>query len=319
MPIRIGWTSTGSSVTRAKERGVVVAIGPDAHSTAGLDYTEIGVGIARKGWLEPAECAQHVERGRDRRARQSEASARMSPRASAAPPKPPFITRKALPKRPKQVGREVALEYIRRLEETYPDAKCSLDFTNPYELLVATILSAQCTDVRVNMVTPDLFARFPDPAALADGETEDLENRIKSTGFFRNKTKSLLGMARAVVDKHRGEIPRTMDELTHLPGVGRKTANVILGNAFGLNEGVVVDTHVTRVAFRLGPHARDRSGEDRAGPDEDRPAREVDVVLAPADLSRPGNLCCASAAVRDVSAVGFMSVVARRSCQALTK
>jgi endonuclease-3 len=102
------------------------------------------------------------------------------------------------------------------------------------------------------MVTPDLFARFPDPAALADAEPEDLENRIKSTGFFRNKTKSLLGMARAVVDRHRGEIPRTMDELTHLPGVGRKTANVVLGNAFGINEGIVVDTHVTRVSFRLG-------------------------------------------------------------------
>ena len=176
----------------------------------------------------------------------------MSPRASVVPPKPPVVTRKALPKKPKKVGREVALEYIRRLEATYPDAKCSLDFRNPYELVVATILSAQCTDVRVNMVTPDLFARFPDPGALADAETEDLENRIKSTGFFRNKTKSLLGMARAVVDQHRGEIPRTMDELTHLPGVGRKTANVVLGNAFRIDEGVVVDTHVTRVSFRLG-------------------------------------------------------------------
>ena len=176
----------------------------------------------------------------------------MSPRTAAVPPKPPFVTRKALPRKPKQVGRDVALEYIRRLEATYPDAKCSLDHDNAYQLLVATILSAQCTDVRVNMVTPDLFARFPDPAALADAEPEDLENRIKSTGFFRNKTKSLLGMARAVVDKHRGEIPRTMDELTHLPGVGRKTANVVLGNAFGINEGIVVDTHVTRVSFRLG-------------------------------------------------------------------
>jgi endonuclease-3 len=141
---------------------------------------------------------------------------------------------------------------FRRLHETYPDAHCALDHRNAYQLLVATILSAQCTDARVNMVTPDLFARFPDPAALADAEPEDLENRIKSTGFFRNKTKSLLGMARAVVDRHGGEIPRTMDELTHLPGVGRKTANVVLGNAFGINEGIVVDTHVTRVSFRLG-------------------------------------------------------------------
>jgi endonuclease-3 len=176
----------------------------------------------------------------------------MTPRDTAAPPKPPFFTRKALPKKPKQVGRDVALEYIRRLEQTYPDAKCSLDHANPYELLVATILSAQCTDVRVNMVTPALFERFPNAATLADADREDLENRIKTTGFFRNKTKSLLGMARAVVDKHRGTIPNMMDELTKLPGVGRKTANVVLGNAYGLNEGVVVDTHVTRVAFRLG-------------------------------------------------------------------
>jgi endonuclease-3 len=176
----------------------------------------------------------------------------MTPHRTAAPPKPTFVTRKALPKKPKQVGRDAALEYIRRLEQTYPHARCSLDHSNPYELLVATILSAQCTDVRVNMVTPALFERFPDVAALADADREDLENRIKSTGFFRNKTKSLIGMARAVVDKHRGAVPSTMEELTKLPGVGRKTANVVLGNAFGRNEGVVVDTHVTRVAFRLG-------------------------------------------------------------------
>jgi endonuclease-3 len=162
------------------------------------------------------------------------------------------VTRKALPKKPKQVGRDVALEYIRRLEATYPDAKCSLDHRNAYELLVATILSAQCTDVRVNMVTPSLFARFPNPEALAEADREDLEKRIQSTGFFRNKAKSLLGMARALVDRHRGRVPDTMDELTKLPGVGRKTANVVLGNAFGRNEGIVVDTHVTRVSFRLG-------------------------------------------------------------------
>jgi endonuclease-3 len=176
----------------------------------------------------------------------------MTPRNTAAPPRPSSLTRKALPKKPKHVGRDVTLEYIRRLEQAYPDAKCSLDYTNPYPLLVATILSAQCTDVRVNMVTPELFARFPDASVLADADREDLENRIKSTGFFRNKTKSLLGMARAVIDKHRGTVPNTMEELTKLPGVGRKTANVILGNAFGLNEGIVVDTHVTRVSYRLG-------------------------------------------------------------------
>src|SRR5688500_16311719 len=176
----------------------------------------------------------------------------MTPRQTASLPQPPSVTRKALPKKPKQVDREVALEDIRRLEQTCPDARCSLDYRHPYELLVATILSAQCTDVRVDMVTPSLFERFRDPAALADADREDLENRIKSTGFFRNKTKSLVGMARALIDKHRGNVPSTMEELTKLPGVGRKTANVVLGNAFGRSEGIVVDTHVTRVAFRLG-------------------------------------------------------------------
>ena len=134
----------------------------------------------------------------------------------------------------------------------YPDAQCALAHENPYQLLVATILSAQCTDKRVNMVTPDLFERYAAPDALADAEPDELEDAIRSTGFFRNKTKSLLGMARAVVERHGGEIPSSMEELTHLPGVGRKTANVILGNAFGKNVGIVVDTHVTRLSNRLG-------------------------------------------------------------------
>ena len=145
-----------------------------------------------------------------------------------------------------------AAEYYRRLQAMYPDAHCALDHENPYQLLVATILSAQCTDKRVNMVTPDLFGRYPAPDALADAEPEELEDAIRSTGFFRNKTKSLLGMARAVVERHGGAIPSSMEELTHLPGVGRKTANVILGNAFGKNVGIVVDTHVTRLSNRLG-------------------------------------------------------------------
>jgi len=117
---------------------------------------------------------------------------------------------------------------------------------------VATILSAQCTDVRVNMVTPALFARYPTPADLAKAEPAELEEMIRSTGFFRNKTKSLLGMARALVERHGGVVPRTMDELKVLPGVGRKTANVVLGNAFGIDEGIVVDTHVTRLSRLLG-------------------------------------------------------------------
>ena len=145
-----------------------------------------------------------------------------------------------------------AAEILARLEREYPDAKCALDFTNPYELLVATILSAQCTDKRVNMVTPHLFATYPTPAALAAAPQADVEEIIRSTGFFRNKAKSLLGMAGALVDAHDGEVPPSMDALVKLPGVGRKTANVILGNAFGMNEGVVVDTHVGRLSVRLG-------------------------------------------------------------------
>jgi endonuclease-3 len=143
-------------------------------------------------------------------------------------------------------------ETFRRLHQTYPDAHCALDHANPYQLLVATILSAQCTDARVNMVTPALFARFPDAAALAEADPAELEELIRSTGFFRSKTKNLIGMALGVVEHHRGQIPDEMEALTTLPGVGRKTANVILGNAFGKNIGVVVDTHVTRLSNRLG-------------------------------------------------------------------
>ena len=138
-----------------------------------------------------------------------------------------------------------------RLEKEYPDAKCALDHRNPFELTVATILSAQCTDVMVNKVTPALFAKYPDAATLSVADPEVLQQMIKSTGFFRNKTKSLLGMSTAVVEKHGGNVPRTMDELVKLPGVGRKTANVVLGNAFGIDEGVVVDTHVNRLSNRL--------------------------------------------------------------------
>ena len=140
----------------------------------------------------------------------------------------------------------------KRLNKEYPDAHCELDHASPLQLLMATILSAQCTDKRVNIVTPALFRKYPDANALADANPEEVEDLIRTTGFFRNKTKSLLGMAKAVVERHRGEIPAKMEDLTKLPGVGRKTANVILGNAFGINEGVVVDTHVGRLSLRLG-------------------------------------------------------------------
>ncbi|MGH7618074.1 MAG: endonuclease III [Gemmatimonadaceae bacterium] len=139
-----------------------------------------------------------------------------------------------------------------RLATHYPDAHCALDFATPFQLLIATILSAQCTDRRVNMVTPALFKRYPTPDALAAASPEELEEMIKSTGFFRNKTKSLIGMATAIAERHDGRVPDEMDALVKLPGVGRKTANVILGNAFEKNEGVVVDTHVTRLSQRLG-------------------------------------------------------------------
>src|SRR5688500_7723203 len=138
------------------------------------------------------------------------------------------------------------------LKRTYPGARCSLDYINPLELLVATILSAQCTDERVNIVTKSLFKKYRNAKAYAEAAPEALEKDIQSTGFYRNKTKSLRGMGTALVERHGGKVPRTMEELTHLPGVGRKTANVVLGNAFNENVGVVVDTHVTRVSNRLG-------------------------------------------------------------------
>ncbi|MDQ8165049.1 MAG: endonuclease III [Gemmatimonadota bacterium] len=140
----------------------------------------------------------------------------------------------------------------RRLRKLYPDAHCELDYRSPFELAVATVLSAQCTDKRVNLVTPTLFARFPSPAALAAAPIEAVEDLIKSTGFFRNKARSITGLARALVTHYGGVLPSTMDDLVDLPGIGRKTANVILGNAYGKNEGVVVDTHIARLAERLG-------------------------------------------------------------------
>jgi endonuclease III len=140
---------------------------------------------------------------------------------------------------------------IRRLKREFPDAKCALDHTNPLELLVATILSAQCTDVRVNMVTPALFAKYRSAADYAAADPQVFEKEIQSTGFFRNKTKSILGMAQGLLERHGGRVPDTMDELVALPGVGRKTANVVLGNAFGKNEGIVVDTHVQRLSGLL--------------------------------------------------------------------
>ncbi|MFM2082880.1 MAG: hypothetical protein RL380_1571 [Verrucomicrobiota bacterium] len=145
-----------------------------------------------------------------------------------------------------------AAEIIAVLRATYPAAHCELTFANPLQLLVATILSAQCTDKRVNLVTAELFPRYRTARDFADAPLAELEQAVKTTGFFRNKAKNIQACCRALVAQHSGEVPRTMDELHALAGVGRKTANVVLGNAYGLNVGVVVDTHVTRLANRLG-------------------------------------------------------------------
>lgn len=157
------------------------------------------------------------------------------------------------PKQEELTERKKTASWInRRLKRLYPDAGCTLDYKNPLELYVATVLSAQCTDVRVNQVTPKLFNDCRRPEDYLNLGQADLEERIRSTGFFRNKAKSILGGCAQMIEAFEGRVPRTMDELLTIPGVGRKTANVILGNAFGTEEGIVVDTHVARVTKRLG-------------------------------------------------------------------
>ena len=145
-----------------------------------------------------------------------------------------------------------ALEILIRLKRLYPEATCTLNYETPVQLLVATILSAQCTDERVNLVTPALFLRFPDAAALADANLEDLESLVRSTGFYRNKAKNIQAACRLLVEKYGSEVPKRMEQLLELPGVARKTANVVLGHAYGINMGVTVDTHVKRLSYRLG-------------------------------------------------------------------
>lgn len=145
-----------------------------------------------------------------------------------------------------------ALAILARLRERYPAPETELHWQDPWQLLAATMLSAQCTDERVNKVTPELFRRWPGPAAMAEADPAEVEQVIHSAGFFRQKTKSLIGAGRMIQDKHDGEMPRTMDALTALPGVARKTANIVLSNAFGIQEGIAVDTHVKRLAFRMG-------------------------------------------------------------------
>ncbi len=198
------------------------------------------------------------------KARRSRTARRGVGRLAAQPPSRRQLVSRLAAQPP---GRRIP-EILRRLHQRFPGATCALHHTSALELLVATILSAQCTDERVNLVTPALFAKYRTAAAYADADPAVFEREIQSTGFFRNKTKSVLGMGRALVERHGGDVPGTMDALVALPGVGRKTANVVLGTWFGRNEGVVVDTHVGRIAKRL------------------RLTRQTDAVKAERDLMK---------------------------------
>ena len=176
----------------------------------------------------------------------------MAPGAERRRGRPPGITPGQARRESGRARRQRTGEILARLRREHPDAHTALDHRDAFELLVATILSAQCTDKRVNEVTPALFRRFPTPRDLAGASLAELEELVRTTGFYHNKARALLGLGQALVTEHGGKVPASMDELRRLPGVGRKTANVVLGNAFGQNVGVVVDTHVQRLSRRLG-------------------------------------------------------------------
>jgi endonuclease-3 len=173
----------------------------------------------------------------------------MKAKTAPAPTKP---VQKKSPKTKNDLAPERIADLLRRLEAAYPNAECALIHRNPWELLVATILSAQCTDARVNMVTPELFRKFPTPKAMAEASLPAIEEEIRSTGFYHNKAKSISGAAKRLVSDFGGKVPQTMAELLTIPGAARKTANVVLGVAFNIAEGIVVDTHVMRISNRLG-------------------------------------------------------------------
>ena len=193
------------------------------------------------------------------------------------------------------------------LQVAYPDAHCELNFDNPLQLLIATILSAQCTDKRVNLVTAELFKRYRSAQDFAAADLTALEQAVKTTGFFRNKAKNIQACCRALVDKHGGEVPHTMDELTALAGVGRKTANVVLGNAFDINVGIVVDTHVTRLANRLGLTRQSDARKDRAGINAAGAPRAMDAFQSLAHLAWPAPLRSAEAGLRGLRDCEAMS------------
>ncbi len=217
----------------------------------------------------------------------------MAARKRPAPPTSRPRGRKAAPARPApakphrgpresdQAAAERAGRILERLEEAHPEATCALHYRNAWELVVATILSAQCTDQRVNLVTPALFARYPTPADMATASPAELEELIRSTGFFRAKSRSLMGCARAIVEQHGGHVPPRMEALVKLPGIGRKTANVVLGHAFDIAVGIAVDTHVLRVAERLGLSR---------GDDPIEVERRLMSLLPPARFTRASDL-----------------------------
>jgi endonuclease-3 len=209
---------------------------------------------------------------------------------------------------------------LAKLKEKYPKPKIALDYRNAYELLAATILSAQCTDVTVNRVTPGLFQRYPDPQALAQADVSELEVLIKSTGFYHNKAKSLMGMAQGLVGKYGGEVPRTMEQLLELPGVARKTANVVLGAAFHINVGLVVDTHVRRISQRLGLTREDnpeKIEQDlmRLIPRAEWIAFSMRLILHGRETCMARNPACAACVIKDFcpSAAEFMLVIKKAS------
>ncbi len=207
-----------------------------------------------------------------RRADVRQTATRKQAAARAAVRRPTKAPRASVPRRKRESRAETlarAGRILAGLRSLYPEANCALHHRNAYELLVATILSAQCTDERVNLVTPELFRHYPDVTHLAAADPAELEERIRSTGFFRNKTKSLLGMARQVRDEYGGRIPDEMAALLTLPGVARKTANCVLGTWFGKNEGIVVDTHVGRLALRLGLLRAARDDKDAVRIEDD--------------------------------------------------
>jgi len=199
---------------------------------------------------------------------------------------------------------------LRRLKAQHPEAHCELDHQDPFQLLVATVLSAQTTDVNVNKVTPTLFSRWPTPAALSGANPADVEKVIGSLGFFRQKTKSIVGLAKALVEKYDGEVPRRLDQLVELPGVGRKTANVVLGVAFNAPEGVVVDTHVQRISQRLGwtKHQEPEKIEQdlmRLFPREDWDAIGHTLIFHGRRVCTAARPACAACAVNDVCPSAF--------------